>query len=165
MRSRNIMSTIVLQNISALKALFKDEWEGLMGNADTLIYLGGNEQSTHKYISEMLGKETIDTRTHGQTKGRNGSWSTNLQNAGRELMTPDEVRAMDNDYAIVFIRGEHPVYDQKYDILKHPNLKLTEDGGAEPYIHHPGPDYSTNDLSFPVDSLDDIEIIDEMEIA
>ncbi len=165
MRSRNIMSTIVLQNISALKALFKDEWEGLIGNADSFIYLGGNEQSTHKYVSELLGKETIDTRTHGQTKGRNGSWSINMQQAGRELMTPDEVRAMDNDYAIVFIRGERPVIDQKYDILKHPNLKFTEDGGAEPYLHTPGLDFSIGDLDFAVENLDTIEIIDEMEIA
>lgn len=165
MRSRNIMSTIVLQNISALKALFKDEWEGLIGNADSFIYLGGNEQSTHKYVSELLGKETIDTRTHGQTKGRNGSWTTNMQNAGRELMTPDEVRAMDNKYAIVFIRGESPVFDEKYDILKHPNLKYTEDGGATPYVHTPGLDFSIDDLDFTVESLDDIEIIDETELA
>ena len=138
MRSRNIMSTIVLQNISALKALFKDDWEGLMGNADTLIYLGGNEQSTHKYISEMLGKETLDTRNRSISKGSHGSSSTSYQQTGRELLTPDEVRAMDNAYAIVFIRGERPVIDKKYDILKHPNIKLTEDGGAAPYIHHPG---------------------------
>ena len=139
MRSRNIMSTIVLQNISALKALFKDEWEGLLGNADTTLYLGGNEQSTHKYISELLGKETLDTRNRSVSRGSHGSSSVSYQQTGRELMTPDEVRTMDNDYAILFIRGEKPVMDKKYDILKHPYIKLTEDGGAPPYVHHPGP--------------------------
>lgn len=164
MRSRNIMSTIVLQNISALKALFKDDWEGLMGNADTLIYLGGNEQSTHKYISEMLGKETLDTRNRSISKGSHGSSSTSYQQTGRELLTPDEVRAMDNAYAIVFIRGERPVIDKKYDILKHPNIKLTEDGGAAPYIHHPGLTFAQEDLSLPFDGLDNIIIIDEEEL-
>jgi len=137
MRSRNIMSTIILQNISQLKALFKDDWEGIIGNADSFIYLGGNEQSTHKYVSELLGKETIDTKTSSQSKGRNGSFSQNFQQTGRELMTPDEVRRLDNKNAIVFVRGERPVIDEKYDILQHPNIKLTEDGGAVPYIHHP----------------------------
>ena len=165
MRSRNIMSTIVLQNISALKALFKDDWEGLMGNADTLIYLGGNEQSTHKYISEMLGKETLDTRNRSISKGSHGSSSTSYQQTGRELLTPDEVRAMDNAYAIVFIRGERPVMDRKYDILKHPNIKLTEDGGAAPYIHHPGLTFAQEDLSLPFDGLDNIIIIDEEELS
>ena len=137
MRSRNIMSTIILQNISQLKALFKDDWEGIIGNADSFIYLGGNEQSTHKYVSELLGKETIDTRSSSQSKGRNGSFSQSFQQTGREHMTPDEVRRLDNKNAIVFLRGERPVIDEKYDILQHPNIKLTEDGGASPYIHHP----------------------------
>ena len=137
MRSRNIMSTIILQNISQLKALFKDDWEGIIGNADSFIYLGGNEQSTHKYVSELLGKETIDTRSSNQSKGKNGSFSQSFQQTGRELMTPDEVRRLDNRKAIVFVRGERPVIDDKYDILQHPNIKLTEDGGAAPYIHHP----------------------------
>lgn len=163
MRSRNIMSTIVLQNISALKALFKDDWEGLLGNADTLVYLGGNEQSTHKYISELLGKETIDTRNQSISRGSHGSSSTSHQQTGRELMTPDEVRAMDNDYALVFIRGERPVMDRKYDILKHPFLKLTEDGGAAPYIHYPGLTYAREDLTLPFDGLDHIHIIDGTE--
>jgi len=163
MRSRNIMSTIVLQNISALKALFKDDWEGLMGNADTLIYLGGNEQSTHKYISEMLGKETLDTRNRSISKGSHGSSSTSYQQTGRELLTPDEVRAMDNAYAIVFIRGERPVIDKKYDILKHPNIKLTEDGGAAPYTHSARCLYAADDLDFTFTSLDDIEIFEDTE--
>lgn len=164
MRSRNIMSTIVLQNISALKALFKDDWEGLIGNADTMIYLGGNEQSTHKYISEMLGKETLDTQNRSQSKGRNGSFSISYQQTGRELMTPDEVRAMDNAYAIVFIRGERPVIDRKFEILRHPNIKLTEDGGAVPYIHHPGLTFAQDDLSLLFDGLDNILIIDEEDL-
>ena len=160
MRSRNIMSTIVLQNISALKALFKDDWEGLIGNADTLLYLGGNEVSTFKYISELLGKETLDTRTRSVSKGRSGSSSVNYQQTGRELMTPDEVRALDNDHCILFVRGELPVMDRKYDILKHPGLKLTEDGGAAPYIHRPGLTYALEDLPLSTDSWESIEIIE-----
>ena len=137
MRSRNIMATIILQNISQLKALFKDDWEGIIGNADTMIYLGGNEQSTHKYISEQLGKETISTKSSSQSKGRNGSYSQSTQLTGRELMTPDEVRLLDNKNAIVIIRGERPVIDEKYDLMKHPNIRFTEDGGAAPYVHSP----------------------------
>lgn len=163
MRSRNVMSTIILQNISQLKALFKDDWEGIIGNADAFVYLGGNEQSTHKYISELLGKETIDTATHSQSKGRNGSYSQNFQQAGRELMTPDEVRMLDNRLAIVLLRGERPVLDEKYDLMKHPNIKLTEDGGAAPYVHSPVCLYAVDDLSFTFTSLDEIEIIEDME--
>ena len=161
MRSRNIMSTIILQNISQLKALFKDDWEGIIGNADSFVYLGGNEQSTHKYISELLGKETIDTRTSSQSKGRNGSFSQNFQQTGRELMTPDEVRRLDNKNAIVLIRGEKPVIDEKYDILKHPNIHRTEDGGAPPYLHTPLRAFAADDLSFPIENIDDIEFLEE----
>ena len=161
MRSRNIMSTIILQNISQLKALFKDDWEGIIGNADSFLYLGGNEQSTHKYISELLGKETIDTKTSSQSKGRNGSFSQNFQQTGRELMTPDEVRRLDNKDAIVLIRGEKPVIDEKYDILKHPNIHRTEDGGAPPYLHMPLRAFAADDLSFPIENTDDIEILEE----
>ena len=161
MRSRNIMSTIILQNISQLKALFKDDWEGIIGNADSFVYLGGNEQSTHKYISELLGKETIDTRTSSQSKGRNGSFSQNFQQTGRELMTPDEVRRLDNKNAIVLIRGEKPVIDEKYDILKHPNIHRTEDGGAPPYLHTPLRAFAADDLSFRIENIDDIEILEE----
>lgn len=137
MRSRNIMATIILQNISQLKALFKDDWEGIIGNADTLVYLGGNEQSTHEYISKLLGKETISTSSSSQSRGRSGSFSQSTQQTGRELMTPDEVRLLDNKDAIVFIRGERPVIDEKYDLMKHPNIAYTEDGGAIPYVHSP----------------------------
>lgn len=129
MRSRNVMATIILQNISQLKELFKDSWEGIIGNADAFVYLGGNEQSTHKYVSELLGKETIETRTSSQSRGRNGSYSQNFQQAGRELLTPDEVRMLDNRYALVLLRGEAPVIDEKYDLMRHPNIKLTADAG------------------------------------
>ena len=161
MRSRNIMSTIILQNISQLKALFKDDWEGIIGNADSFVYLGGNEQSTHKYISELLGKETIDTRTSSQSKGRNGSFSQNFQQTGRELMTPDEVRRLDNKNAIVLIRGEKPVIDEKYDILKHPNIHRTEDGGAPLYLHTPLRAFAADDLSFLIENIDDIEFLED----
>ncbi len=161
MRSRNIMSTIILQNISQLKALFKDDWEGIIGNADSFVYLGGNEQSTHKYISELLGKETIDTKTSSQSKGRNGSFSQNFQQAGRELMTPDEVRRLDNKNAIILIRGEKPVIDEKYDILKHPNIHRTEDGGAPLYLHTPLRAFAADDLSFPIENIDDIEFLED----
>lgn len=137
MRSRNIMATIILQNISQLKALFKADWEGIIGNADTLVYLGGNEQSTHEYISKLLGKETISTTSSSQSKGRSGSFSQSTQQTGRDLMTPDEVRLLDNKNAVVFIRGERPVIDEKYNLMKHPNIAYTEDGGAAPYLHSP----------------------------
>ena len=135
MRSRSVFVSIILQNIAALKALFEKEWESILGNCDEFLYLGGNEQSTHKYVSELLGKETIDTNTYGKSSGRSGNYSTNYQISGRELMTPDEVRMLDNRYALLFIRGERPVMDFKYDIMKHPNVKLTADGGQPPYIH------------------------------
>lgn len=137
MRSRNIMATVILQNISQLKALFKDDWEGIIGNADTLLYLGGNEQSTHEYVSKLLGKETISTTSSSQSKGRSGSYSRSTQQTGRELMTPDEVRMLDNNKALVFIRGERPAMDDKYELMRHPNISLTEDGGAPPYLHSP----------------------------
>ena len=135
MRSRELSVSIIIQNLAQLKALFEKQWESIVGNCDEFLYLGGNEQSTHEYVSKLLGKETIDTNSYGQSKGRNGSYSTNWQLAGRELMTPDEVRMLDNRYALLFIRGERPVEDLKFDILKHPNIALTTDGGAEPYRH------------------------------
>lgn len=162
-RSREISINIIIQNMAQLKALFKDSWENITGNCDSFLYLGGNEQGTFKYVSELLGKETIDTETHGQTKGRNGSWSTNMQNAGRELLTPDEVRTLDNSKAILLIRGEAPVIDSKYPLEKHPNIKRTEDGGATPYIHHPGVSYALDDLDFTIDNLTEIELMEEIE--
>ena len=138
MRSREISVSIIIQNLAQLKALFEKQWESIVGNCDEFLYLGGSEQSTHEYVSKLLGKETIDTNSYGQSKGRNGSYSTNWQLAGRELMTPDEVRMLDNRYALLFIRGERPVEDLKFDILKHPNIALTADGGAGPYRHGEG---------------------------
>ena len=135
MRSREISVSIIIQNLAQLKALFEKQWESIVGNCDEFLYLGGNEQSTHEYVSKLLGKETIDTNTYGQSRGRNGSYSTNWQLSGRELLDASEVRMLDNQYALLFIRGERPVQDFKYDILKHPNIKLTTDGGAEPYRH------------------------------
>lgn len=140
MRSRGVSVSIILQNMAQLKALFEKQWESIAGNCDEFLYLGGNEQSTHKYVSEMLGKETIDTNTYGKSSGRSGNYSTNYQNTGRELLTPDEVRMLDNRYALLFIRGERPVIDLKYDILNHPNAAYTADGGEEPYIHGDDPD-------------------------
>ncbi len=135
MRSRSVSVSIILQNLAQLKALFEKQWESIVGNCDEFLYLGGNEQSTHKYVSELLGKSTIDTNTYGKSEGRSGSYSTNYQISGRELLTPDEVRMLDNRYAILFIRGERPVLDFKYDILKHPNVALTADGKAGIYEH------------------------------
>jgi type IV secretion system protein VirD4 len=135
MRSREISVSIILQNMAQLKALFEKNWESITGNCDEFLYLGGNEQSTHKYVSELLGKETIDTNSYGLNRGRNGSYTKNDQLQARELMTPDEVRMLDNRYAILFIRGEYPVMDLKYDLMKHPKIAFTEDGGAKPFIH------------------------------
>ena len=135
MRSRNVSVSIILQNLAQLKKLFEKEWESIVGNCDEFLYLGGNEQGSHKYVSELLGKETIDTNTYGKSKGRSGSYSTNYQQSGRELLTADEVRLLNNRYALLFIRGERPVLDEKYEITRHPNLALTVDGGAEPYRH------------------------------
>lgn len=148
MRSRNVYVSIILQNVAALKALFEKEWESILGNCDEFLYLGGNETSTHKLISESyLGKSTIDTNTYGKSSGCNGNYSTNYQISGRELLMPDEVRMLDNRYALLFIRGERPVMDEKYDILKHPNIALTEDGGAAPY-EHGGTENAVATLSF-----------------
>ena len=135
MRSRQIFVSIIIQNLAQIKALYKDAWESIVGNCDELYYLGGNEQSTHKFISEYLGKETLDTNTYGKSSGKSGSYSTNYQQVGRELLTADEVRLLDNDYALLFIRGERPIFDKKYDILKHPNVEYTKDGSAEAYQH------------------------------
>lgn len=135
MRSRGVFVSIILQNLAQLKALFEKQWESIVGNCDEFLYLGGNEQSTHKYVSELLGKETIDTNTYGKSSGRSGNYSTNYQISGRELLTPDEVRMLDNRYAILFIRGELPVMDLKYDILKHPEVNLTADGKGGVYEH------------------------------
>lgn len=136
MRSRQIFVSIIIQNLAQIKALYKDTWESIVGNCDELYYLGGNEQSTHKFMSEYLGKETLDTNTYGKSSGKSGSYSTNYQQAGRELLTADEVRLLNNDYALLFIRGELPIIDRKYNILKHPNVKYTRDGSGIAYYHN-----------------------------
>lgn len=163
MRSRQVFVSIILQNISALKALFEKEWESILGNCDEFLYLGGNETSTHKLISESyLGKATIDTNTYGKSSGRSGNYSTNYQITGRELMTPDEVRMLDNRYALLFIRGEAPIMDEKYDILKHPNVALTTDGKAKPY-QHGGTENAVATLSLAGISSADIPDMEEPE--
>ena len=136
MRSRGVSVSIILQNIAQLKALFEKQWESICGNCDCFLYLGGNETSTHKLISESyLGKETLDTNTYGKSTGRSGNYSTNYQITGRELLTADEIRTLDNRYALLFIRGERPIMDEKFDILRHKNIRGTADGKAEPFIH------------------------------
>ena len=161
MRSRGVSVSIILQNLAQLKALFEKQWESIVGNCDEFLYLGGNEQSTHKYVSELLGKETIDTNTFGKSSGRSGNYSTNYQISGRELLTPDEVRMLDNQYAILFIRGERPVMDFKYDILKHPDVKLTADGDGEVYQHGT---IKSDVATILVDWLDP-ELVPEMELT
>lgn len=138
MRSREVSVSIILQNLAQLKALFEKQWESIVGNCDEFLYLGGNEQSTHKYVSELLGKSTIDTNTYGKSTGHSGNYSTNYQNSGRELLTPDEVRMLDNELAILFIRGERPIMDKKYDIMKHPNVGMTPDSGDSTKEFHHG---------------------------
>ena len=125
-----------LANLGEKKtALFEKQWESIVGNCDEFLYLGGNEQSTHKYVSELLGKETIDLNSYGKSTGYNGNYSTNYQITGRELLTPDEVRKLNNDDCILFIRGELPIIDKKYDLLRHPNIELTTDGKGKPFEH------------------------------
>lgn len=136
MRGRNASASTLIQNLSQIRELYKDSWETIPGNSDTILYLGGNEASTHKYISEALGKSSIITQSHGQSKGRSGNFSTNTQSSGRELLTPDEVRMLDNNYAILLIRGARPVLDLKTELTKHRNIRYSSDGGAKPYIHN-----------------------------
>ena len=135
MRSRNVFVSIILQNLNQIEALYEKQWKSIVGNCDEFLYLGGNENSSHKYVSEALGKETIDNNTYGKTIGRNGSYSTNYQIMGRDLLSTDEVRMLDNNKCILIIRGEKPIIDNKYDILKHPNIKYTTDGKGKEYIH------------------------------
>lgn len=162
-RSRSIYCSIIIQNMSQLKALFKDSWESLVGNCDEFLYLGGNEKETHKYVSELLGKETIDTNTYGQTKGKSGSYSTNFQQSGRELLQPDEVRMLDNQNALLFIRGERPILDAKYDLMKHPNIRYTEDGGTGPFNYAKAP-LAHDDFMFDETRYDDYELLLDEDI-
>ena len=162
-RSYNIGINIIVQNIQSIKALYKDEWEGIIGNCDTLLFLGGgNEPTSLEFVSKLLGKETVHTRTRGQTKGRSGSSSVNYQQTGRDLMTPDEIRMLPTNDALLFIRGEKPVRDKKYDIKKHPNVRRTADGRAKPYIHNPPvPDYTLPDLPYEFRTLDDYTFLED----
>lgn len=162
-RSYNIGINIIVQNIQSIKALYKDEWEGIIGNCDTLLFLGGgNEPTSLEFVSKLLGKETVHTRTRGQTKGRSGSSSVNFQQTGRDLMTPDEIRMLPTNDALLFIRGEKPVRDKKYNIKKHPNVRRTADGRAKPYIHNPPvPDYTLPDLPYEFRTLDDYTFLED----
>ena len=138
MRSRGISASIIIQNLAQLKTMFKadkDMWETVMGNCDTLLYLGGNETSTHEVISKMLGKATIDTRSYGLSRGRNGNYSTNKQVIGRELLLPNEVREIDNEYGVLFIRGAKPIWDRKYRLESHPRYSLTAHSKGGRYVH------------------------------
>lgn len=164
MRSREISVSIIIQNIAQLKALFEKQWESIIGNCDEFLYLGGNEDSTHELVSKKLGKATIDTNTYGQSKGRNGNYSTNYQISARELYTSDEIRMLNNRYALLFIRGERAIQDEKYDILRHPNVKQTIDGGAPPYIHGQAPKaFELSDVLLDGD-YEDYEVLSEDEI-
>ena len=165
-RSYNIGLNIIVQNVQQIKALYEKEHESIIGNCDTLLFLGGgNEPASLEFIVKLLGRETLATRTRGLTKGRNGSSTTNYQQTGRDLMTIDEVRKLDTNKAILFIRGEDPVIDRKYNLKRHPNIKLTLDGKAKPYIHKPqsAPDYALPDLPYAFKSLDDYEFINMEE--
>ena len=173
MRSREVSVSIILQNLAQLKALFEKQWESIVGNCDEFLYLGGNEQSTHKYVSELLGKETIDTNTYGKSSGRSGNYSTNYQNSGRELLTPDEVRMLDNKYALLFIRGERAVQDLKFNLFEHKNIDLSGLGKAKPYLHGGTEnaiasfqiDYEDYDIAKEVEEIDsDYEILSEDEL-
>ena len=173
MRSREVSVSIILQNLTQLKALFEKQWESIVGNCDEFLYLGGNEQSTHKYVSELLGKETIDTNTYGKSSGRSGNYSTNYQNSGRELLTPDEVRMLDNKYALLFIRGERPVQDLKFNLFEHKNVDLSGLGKAKPYLHGGTEnaiasfqiDYEDYDIAKEVEEIDsDYVILSEDEL-
>lgn len=166
-RSRRVHFSIILQNLAQLKALFDKEWESIVGNADELLYLGGMEQSTHEAISKLLGKETLDMNTYSQSKGRSGSYTKNMQLTGRELMTPDEVRLLDNHYALLFIRGEKAICDEKYNICAHPHYNYMPECGAPIYAHGQAP------LSMPLAEVyhmagnDEFELLthEEFEIA
>ena len=170
MRSREISVSIIIQNIAQLKALFDKQWESILGNCDEFLYLGGNEDSTHELVSKKLGKETISADSYTESKGRNGSYSKNTSLTGRSLMLPEEVRMLDNRFALLFVRGESAVMDEKYDLMKHPNISFTTDGGAEPYEHGLAPfaldpdSIILDDESYVVLSSDEIlELFEEAE--
>lgn len=127
MRSREMSVNVILQNLSQLKNLYKDSWETITGNCDTLIFLGGKEQSTLDYISKMVGKTTIDLRTTNVSKGQTASFSINNQVLGRDLITPSEVGLLKENECIVSIRGVNPFRSTKFDLKKHPKYKELAD--------------------------------------
>ncbi len=127
MRSMEISANVIIQNLSQLKKMYKDSWENVLGNCDSLLFLGGQEPTTLEHISKTLGKETIDTRSNNRTRGRNGSTSENDGILGRELMTVDELKIMKDNECILFVRGLYPFFCDKFVIEKHPNYKLLED--------------------------------------
>ena len=133
MRSRLISAVIIIQNLAQIKKLYEKDWEVITGNCDVLVYLGGNEQSTHKYISENIGKQTIWKRSRGRNFGKNGSSTKNEDILGRELMTPNEVRELNNDKCIVFVRGQSPVLDDKFHTLETSAYATSKKLGT--YIH------------------------------
>ena len=163
MRSREISVSIIIQNLAQLKALFEKQWESIVGNCDEFLYLGGNEQSTHEYVSKLLGKETIDTNTYGQSKGRSGSYSTNWQLTGRELLMPDEVRMLDNQYALLLVRGVCAMKEKKYDLMKHPNIWMTEDGGAAANDYAKAP-LAHDTFAFDAGRYEDYELLSDEDI-
>lgn len=164
MRSRNVFVSIIIQNIAQLKNLFEKQWESILGNCDEFLYLGGNETGTHKMIAESyLGKQTIDLNTYGKSSGRSGNYSTNWQITGRELLDAAEVRMLDNRYALLFIRGEMPIMDEKYDLLNHPNVKFTPEKGGAPYVHG-GTELSVGSLSLSTVSGTETKFINLSEI-
>jgi len=124
-RSREISLCLFLQTQSQLKALYRDHAETIMGNMDSVIFLGGREHTTVKELSEALGKETISMQTESRTRGQQESHGQNLQRLGRELMTLDELTAMDGSRCVLQLRGLRPFFSPKYDLKKHPNFRFT----------------------------------------
>lgn len=131
MRSMEISANVIIQNLSQLKKMYKDSWENVLGNCDSLLFLGGQEPTTLEHVSKTLGKETIDTRSHNRTRGKNGSTSENDGILGRELMTVDELKVMKDNECILFVRGIYPFFCDKFVIEKHPNYKLLEDSNKD----------------------------------
>lgn len=126
-RSREISVSVVLQNLAQIKSMYKDSWETITGNCDTLLFLGGKEQSTQEYLSKMLGKTTINHKTYNETKGQNGSYSVNNQILARDLQTADEIDKLDGEECILSIRGLKPFKSKKYNIERHKRYKLLAD--------------------------------------
>lgn len=134
-RSREISACIVLQAQSQLKAIYKDNADTIVGNCDTLLFLGGKEKTTLKEMEELLGKETIDTFNTGESRGRETSHSLNYQKLGKSLMSVDEIAVMDGGKCILQVRGVRPFLSDKYDITSHPNYKYLSDSDPKNAFH------------------------------